>query len=88
MANTFDIRVHIDYHERSAECLIHDATVLELVLDIRNYMRLGAISVYAYLENGVSIAYMYGGTVYVDECLIGKAWDIRAVCEFDGVKLC
>ena len=42
MANTFDIHVHIDYPERSAECVMYDATVLELVLDMRNYMRLGA----------------------------------------------
>lgn len=88
MANTFDIHVHIDYSDHHAECMMHDATVLEIVLDMRNYMRLGAISAYAYLENGISIAYICDGIVYADECFIGKSWDVRAVKETDGVKLC
>ena len=88
MANTFDIRISIDYPGNHAECMMRDATVLELVNDLREYMYKGAVSAYAYLENGISIAYICDGSVYVDECFIGKSWDVRAVCELDGVKLC
>ena len=88
MANTFNIHVHIDYPERSAKCVMYDATVLELVLDMRNYMRLGAITAYGYLENGIRIAYICDGIVYADECFIGKSWDVCAVKETNGVKLC
>ena len=87
MANTFDIHVCIDYSDHHAECMMYDATILELVLDMRNYMRLGAITAYAYLENGMGIANMVDGVIRADECMIGKSWDVRAVREIDGVEL-